>query len=228
MQGNPGTSREQRVFRIDQALPQTQCTRCGYADCHAYAVAIVDEGAAINRCPPGGQAGVQRLAALTGQADRPLDRSCGSEGPRRIAWIDEAWCIGCTLCIKACPVDCIVGAPKALHTVIEADCTGCDLCAPACPVDCIRMELRSDTRTGWAAWGEEQALAARQAYEARNRRRERLDVERTAEREAAARHALEHLTETTVPAGEAEQQRRRAVIAAALARSRRDRENPTG
>ena len=116
---------------IDAELPQTQCTRCGYDDCRAYAQAIAAGEAAINRCPPGGQEGIERLARLTGQAATALDPTCGSESERSIVWIDEAWCIGCTLCIQACPVDCIVGAHKHMHSVIEAQCTGCELCLPA-------------------------------------------------------------------------------------------------
>src|SRR5690606_16433089 len=123
--------------RIDAALPQTQCTRCGYPDCAHYAEAIARREAAINRCPPGGAEGVARLAALTGQPVLPLDAACGSEGPRAVAVIDEDWCIGCTLCIKACPTDAILGLNKRMHTVIADHCTGCELCVPACPVDCI-------------------------------------------------------------------------------------------
>ena len=111
--------------RLDAALPQTQCTRCGYPDCHAYAQAMAQGEAAINRCPPGGAEGIERLARITGQPVLPLDPERGIEGPRALAVIDEAWCIGCTLCIKACPVDCIVGAPKVMHTVIDSLCTGC-------------------------------------------------------------------------------------------------------
>lgn len=220
----------QRINRIDAALPQTQCTRCGYPDCRGYAQAIARGEAAINRCPPGGAEGVLRLAALTGQAALPLDESCGQEGPRRLAWIDEAWCIGCTLCIKACPVDCIIGAPKALHTVIAEDCTGCDLCAPACPVDCITMVSLPDTRTGWAAWSEPQATKARSAYLARDLRHARLASERADEREAAARDKLERL-EVLAPSDSAEGlARKRAVIEAALERARRARaaQGPSG
>ncbi|MEK9952720.1 MAG: electron transport complex subunit RsxB, partial [Curvibacter sp.] len=151
--------------QILAALPQTQCTRCGYPDCAAYARAIADGEAAINQCPPGGAEGVARLAALTGQPLLPLNPAFGAEGPMTVAVIDEDWCIGCTLCLKACPTDAILGANKRMHTVIEAYCTGCELCIPVCPVDCIRMENVSGERTGWAAWSPQQADTARQRYD---------------------------------------------------------------
>lgn len=164
---------------IDALLPQTQCTRCGEPDCRRYAEAIADGRAPINRCPPGGAEGIARLSALTGQPLLALDDAHGLEGPLRLAVIDESRCIGCTLCIKACPVDCIVGAAKRMHTVIEPQCTGCELCLPACPVDCIAMlpalgaEDREPLPTGWAAWSPAQAHDARRRYLAREARRER-------------------------------------------------------
>lgn len=212
--------------RIDAALPQTQCTRCGYPDCRAYAQAIASGKAGIDRCPPGGAEGIARLAAITGRPVVPLDPAHGTEGPRKVARIDEAWCIGCTLCIKACPVDCIVGAPRAMHTVIVDDCTGCDLCAPACPVDCIAMVSTGDDRTGWAAWSPAQADAARDAYAARNARRAREADDRAQEREARAEHKLAHLADLTVGADEAALARKRSVIEAALARARAARAAP--
>ncbi|MBS0432505.1 MAG: RnfABCDGE type electron transport complex subunit B [Proteobacteria bacterium] len=131
--------RNDLAARIDAVLPQTQCTRCGYPACRPYAEAVAHGEAAINRCPPGGDAGVRALAALTGRPVLPLDPQCGAEMPPAVAVIDEDACIGCTKCIAACPVDAIVGAAKLMHTVIPQFCTGCELCIPPCPVDCIAM-----------------------------------------------------------------------------------------
>lgn len=125
--------------RINAVLPQTQCTRCGYEACLPYANAIALDNEAINRCPPGGSAGIIALAKLTGQPLQALDPDCGSFAGPTVAVIDEEHCIGCTLCIQACPVDAIVGANKLMHTVLTDRCTGCDLCIAPCPVDCISM-----------------------------------------------------------------------------------------
>lgn len=127
------------VKKIDALLPQTQCTQCGFAGCMPYAEAIATGEADINRCPPGGVAGVQALAALLHRPVVALDMTCGPHLPHRIAVIDEATCIGCAKCLKACPTDAIIGANKFMHTVIAELCTGCDLCIPPCPVDCIVM-----------------------------------------------------------------------------------------
>lgn len=126
--------------RIDALLPQTQCERCGYHGCRPYAEAIASGAAEINRCPPGGGAGIAKLAALLDRPILPLDPACGVEKPRMLARVVEADCIGCTKCIQVCPVDAIVGAAKLMHTVLADDCTGCELCVPACPVDCIALE----------------------------------------------------------------------------------------
>lgn len=158
------------AFSIDAALPQTQCTRCGYPDCASYAQAIATEDAPINQCPPGGEAGIARLAALTGRAASPLNHQFGIEGPLTLARIDENWCIGCTLCIKACPTAAILGANKLMHTVIPQHCTGCELCIPVCPVDCIDLEVVSGPHTGWDAWSPAQADHAKQRYHARQQR----------------------------------------------------------
>lgn len=124
---------------IDALLPQTQCALCGYPGCRPYAEAIARGEADIDQCPPGGDAGVARLAALLGRAAKPLDPARGPARPPQAALIDEALCIGCVKCIPACPVDAIVGAPKLMHTVIASWCTGCELCLPPCPVDCISL-----------------------------------------------------------------------------------------
>ena len=177
--------------RLDAALPQTQCTRCGYPDCRSYASAMAAGDADINRCPPGGAEGIVRLAQITGRAPLPLDTERGIEGPRALAVIDEAWCIGCTLCIKACPVDCIVGAPKLMHTVIDNLCTGCELCVPVCPVDCIAMLPVTPGMTGWQAWNEAQADESRDRYafhRLRTDRDQRENNERLAAKEIGRAH----------------------------------------
>jgi len=164
-------------LRILAVLPQTQCTRCGYPDCEAYANAIESQEAGINQCPPGGEEGIQRLSALTGLTALPLNPENGSEGPRHIAWIDEQWCIGCTLCISACPTDAILGASKQMHTVIEDACTGCELCLPVCPVDCIHLENVTLGNTGWSAWTQDQADQAKKRYELKKLRLSKEQVE---------------------------------------------------
>ncbi len=157
-------------LRILEVLPQTQCTRCGYPDCAAYADAIAGGEAAINQCPPGGDEGIHRLAAVTSQAYLPLNPDNGVQAPRSVVWIDENWCIGCTLCIDACPVDAIIGTHKRMHTVIEAECTGCELCLPVCPVDCMLLENVSGEATGWDAWSAASADKARKRYADRQAR----------------------------------------------------------
>jgi electron transport complex protein RnfB len=137
------------VDQINALLPQTQCAQCGYPGCRPYAEAIASGAADINQCPPGGEAGIQALADLLGREPKPLNPEHGLERPRRVALIDEQVCIGCTLCIQACPVDAIVGASKQMHTVIESECTGCDLCLPPCPVDCIDMVVRTPAPGAW-------------------------------------------------------------------------------
>ncbi len=137
------------VDKIDALLPQTQCGQCNYPGCRPYAEAIAKGEADINQCPPGGEDGVKALADLLGLEAKPLNPALGPEQPKRIAFIDEAACIGCTLCIQACPVDAILGAPKFMHTVIAAECTGCNLCLPPCPVDCISMLPLNPTLAEW-------------------------------------------------------------------------------
>ena len=206
--------------RLDALLPQTQCTRCGYPDCRAYAEAMAAGEALPNRCPPGGESGAARLAELLGCTAPPLDAGCGAEGPRQRAVIDPAACIGCTLCITACPVDAIAGGPKRMHTVLDAWCTGCALCLPPCPVDCIRMiDLADPTeaaRTGWDAWSPEQADTARQRY-ARHQTR----LENTLAAESARTDSAVPTANESEPTPEADAAARKAaVLQAALARAR--------
>ncbi|VVE09008.1 ferredoxin [Pandoraea morbifera] len=172
--------------RIDALLPQTQCTKCGYDGCRPYADAIASGEASYNQCPPGGAQGVARLAQLLGRPVIPLNPQNGIERPRPRAVIDESLCIGCTLCLQACPVDAIVGAAKLMHTVIEARCTGCDLCVPPCPVDCIAMVPVTGERTGWDAWSPSQADAARGHFEAHQARLAKEKAEREARLAARA------------------------------------------
>ena len=214
--------------RIDAALPQTQCTRCGYPDCRGYAEAIAAGEAEVNRCPPGGAEGIVRLAALTRREPLPLAPERGHEGPRALAVIDEAWCIGCTLCIKACPVDCIVGASKLMHTVIEPLCTGCELCVPVCPVDCIAMVPVTGPRTGWAAWSEGEAEQARGRFAFHKIRvvRERQENDQRLAAKAAGKladlEAASNITDADALA------RKRAVVEAAMQRARGQRGNTGG
>ena len=178
--------------------------------------------AAIDRCPPGGAEGIHRLARLLDMPAIPLDPQHGVERPRPVAVIDEALCIGCTLCIQACPVDAIVGAAKQMHTVVPALCTGCDLCVAPCPVDCIAMVEITPGRTGWDAWSQQQADAARARHAARHLRlqREREENDARLAAKAAAKLREVESQSAATPDQAAEQQRKRAIIAAAIERAR--------
>jgi electron transport complex protein RnfB len=201
------------VARIDAILPQTQCTKCGYPACRPYAEAIAADAAPINRCPPGGAEGIARLATLLGRPPIPLDPACGFEAPRRVAVIDETRCIGCTLCIQACPVDAIVGAPKLMHTVVTTLCSGCDLCLPPCPVDCITMQPATGAD---AVWDTPRQDAARARHAARARR-----LARASARDATPLPApMPAAADALVGPDLREVADKRAVIEAALARAR--------
>ena len=190
--------------RLDSVLPQTQCRRCGYDGCRAYAEAIVG-GAGINRCPPGSDELIATLARITGRRAIALDRTLGEPGPLTVARIDEAACIGCTLCIVACPVDAIIGAAKRMHTVLPALCTGCELCIPPCPVDCIAMIPAG------RIWSPQDAEAARDRYVARNNRRASAPAPENGSAQLASR--------------DSERSQRQAAVAAALARARARRQS---
>lgn len=196
--------------RIDAILPQTQCEQCGYHGCRPYAEAIARGEASIDRCPPGGAAGIARLASLLNRPIVPLDPDHGVEKPRTLARIVEADCIGCTKCIQACPVDAIVGAAKVMHTVIADDCTGCELCVPACPVDCIVLlpmpAAQIDTK---------HADAAREHFQRREARLERQRRQRDAEL-AAHKAAV----------GERAAQRNPVLEALARAKAKKPSTNP--
>ncbi len=198
---------ESLADRIDAVLPQTQCEQCGYHGCRPYALAIARGEAAINQCPPGGMAGIEKLAALLQRPALPLNPEHGEEKPRTLARIVEADCIGCTKCIQACPVDAIVGASRLMHTVIADDCTGCELCVPACPVDCIVLEPMPAEQIDQA-----HADAARRHFQ---RREARLQRERRArDAELAARKVAVDMGTQDNP------------VLAALARARAKQQEP--
>jgi electron transport complex protein RnfB len=217
--------------RIEDLLPQTQCTRCGYPACRPYAEAIAAGEANYNQCPPGGAEGVARLAALLGKPVIPLNPDNGIERERPVAVIDENICIGCTLCMQACPVDAIVGAAKQMHTIIPELCTGCDLCVPPCPVDCIAMVSVTPGRTGWDAWSQEEADAARARHDHRLARaaREREAAEARAALRQAARPADPNAPKPAdagkpAPAADDAEAKKRAIIQAAMERARKKKE----
>ncbi|MFA5488558.1 MAG: electron transport complex subunit RsxB [Candidimonas sp.] len=201
------------IDRIDAVLPQTQCTQCGYEGCRPYATAIAMDGEAINRCPPGGQRGIAELALLL-HVDAPEpDPACGEHKPLHLAVIDETHCIGCTLCIQACPVDAIVGANKLMHTVLADQCTGCELCVAPCPVDCI------DMRPAGFAWTQDHADQARLRHQ---RRQDRLRQQH-AERSTLAAKTLANKAPISAAAHNSADERRR-ILNDALARARARRQ----
>jgi electron transport complex protein RnfB len=211
------------VDRIDALLPQTQCTKCGYAGCRPYAQAIAAGQAQINQCPPGGETGIVRLAALLGRPPLPLNPANGIERPLHVAVIDEALCIGCTLCIQACPVDAIVGSAKLMHTVLASACTGCDLCLPPCPMDCIAMVPVSPPRR----WTTADADAARSRFEARGARLAR-DAGQRDERLAARTLAGLEEPDAREDLASEESAAKKAVVKAAIERARARRRSFAG
>ncbi len=201
--------------QLDALLPQTQCQRCGYSGCQPYAEAIANGEADINRCPPGGEATIARLAHLAGLPQKPLAPECGTSEQRKVAFVREDECIGCTKCIQVCPVDAILGAAKQMHTVIAQECTGCELCVPACPVDCIDLPA-ADHDTGQPQWPHESDIDVQRAAQARKRfvaRNTRLESEQA---DKAARRAAKKIAAQD----ENKSQSRKQEIAAAIARAK--------
>ena len=213
---------------LEDALPQTQCTKCSFPNCRGYAEAMSTGAAPPNQCPPGGTEGIARLTRILEinlpQAHVPqleLNPLNGKERPRAVAFIHPEQCIGCTLCIQACPVDAIVGASKQMHVVLTEWCTGCDLCIPPCPVDCISMVDVTDERTGWDAWSQPLADLARSRY---HQREMRLDCEQNDNQarlslKAQAKLAELDLSQAYSSAELIEIERKRTIIAAAIARA---------
>jgi electron transport complex protein RnfB len=202
--------------RINALLPQTQCTKCGYQGCAPYAQAMALGGAAINRCPPGGDAGIAALAQLLKQPIVALDTNCGLHQPLQVAVIDEQFCIGCTLCIQACPVDAIIGASKLMHTVLPEQCTGCDLCVAPCPVDCIAMVPVTPLRP----WTPDDATRSRMHFEARQRRVAQRPESLKQSPEFEQANASAPTTVATHDAATSDHANKQAAIAQALARAR--------
>ena len=213
------------IEAIDALLPQTQCTKCGYQACRPYAEAIARGEADINQCPPGGADGIRKLAQLLVRSQKALNTANGVEKPRTAALIDESRCIGCMLCIHACPVDAIVGSPKQMHTVLTGFCTGCDLCVPPCPVDCIDMvelgalaERGNRHATGLAGQSvEDMAAIARSRYQFHQRRLKRDKIEREQKLAKKAEAKLAHLELLTIGH---DLDRKKAAVRAAIERAR--------
>lgn len=205
------------ITRIDDVLPQTQCQQCGYDGCKPYAAAIAEGKAHINQCPPGGEPGIRTLARLLNLPYLPLNTEHGITKPKALAIIDEQRCIGCTLCLKACPVDAILGASKQMHTVISQECTGCELCLAPCPVDCIIMQPVANHEHSLAE-AEQARLAANAARQRYQHRQKRL------EREKQAHMQTTRQRKQGLPAGDqtvtasATEAIKKAAIAAAMAR----------
>lgn len=217
MRGGERVSDADTVSALDALLPQTQCRQCGYPGCLAYARAMARGSADINRCPPGGESVAADLAGRLALPVQPIDPSCGPVRPFTLARIDESRCIGCVACIRACPVDAIIGARGRMHTVVESECTGCELCVPACPVDCIELVPMPFPGKGGEGRGEDPDAFLR-AWMAERAPRARARFERRAARRASRRKTLRGREADALQGAE-----RAAVVAAAVARVRERR-----
>ncbi len=198
---------------IENLLPQTQCTKCGFNGCRPYAQAIAAGVANYNQCPPGGSIGIQKLAKLLNKPVIPLNPENGNEKVRHVAVIDENSCIGCTLCIQACPVDAIIGTSKHMHNILSDWCTGCDLCVQPCPVDCITMQEVSGInkdQTGWNSWSQQQADISKIRF---YKRKERLDINK-------ATQAEKNMQDNKKISADSNNQDKKLIIQAALERAR--------
>lgn len=205
---------QELIEKIDAVLPQTQCRKCGFSGCKPYARAIVDGQADINQCPPGGNYGIRKIAALMGVSAKPLNSAFGITQPKRVASIDESQCIGCTFCLRACPVDAIVGAAKQMHTVIAVECTGCELCIAPCPMDCIEMVLVENTNITHDPI--ELANKARMRYQFKQQRllhNNDFDAETDNSFKRAEKNRSEEMIATE------SKQRKKAIIQAAMERA---------
>ena len=224
----PLTEEERLIEKIDAVLPQTQCTKCGYDGCRPYAEAIARGEADINQCPPGGDAGIHVLADLLDKEYKPLNPVHGTEQPRMVAVIDEPICIGCTLCIQACPVDAIVGAAKLMHTVVPDLCSGCDLCVAPCPVDCISMqpisveEAQRDRSEQWRS--QHEFLLFRQERTKEEKSKPAGAKAPTSPADAGIAEPSGPSPAVAAPAGLMPPDAKRALIAAAMERARQQRE----
>jgi H+/Na+-translocating ferredoxin:NAD+ oxidoreductase subunit B len=182
---------EKFIKAIDVLLPQMQCGQCGFSGCEPYAAAIVEGRADINQCPPGDAEGIRKIAALLGVEPKPLNTRHGLPKPRAVAIIDESLCIGCTFCLRACPVDAIVGAAKQMHTVLMDECTGCELCVAPCPMDCIAMVPAAELQGTAAQIADalkNKADRARMRYQFRLQRQ---SLEKTKHKETAVLHSAD-------------------------------------
>ncbi len=198
------------VEQIDAILPQTQCKKCGFPACRPYAEAIAEGRADINQCPPGDWEGILKLANLLGVEPKPLNTYHGISKPQAVASIDENLCIGCTLCIQACPVDAIAGAAKQMHTVISAECTGCELCISPCPMDCISMVPVKNKTDAVSRKQAADHARARYQFKLQRLKREKPGTQVAISHQNAASTEITHISA---------EERKKAIVQAAIKRA---------